>query len=174
MASTEEFRQVVVLMPASEMESLHSFVAFSGGEVVSETKPSRRKKAKIQQDSSVREEEDADDFCFRELTLLRQGPSIWVQQSRNKPYWQRFSGSGKGAQKTQYLVFVHLQLFSKFILQPFEMGKINGRNTQRPHSDWTLDKDIIMKFEEVRKVFSGRSHHCCAGPGFVFWRFRVL
>ena len=49
-------------MPASEMESLRSFVAFSGGEVVSETKPSRRKKAKIQQDSSVREEEDAGKF----------------------------------------------------------------------------------------------------------------
>ena len=41
------------------MESLRSFVAFSGGEVVSETKPSRRKRAKIRQDSSVREERDA-------------------------------------------------------------------------------------------------------------------
>lgn len=49
-------------MPVSEMESLRSFVAFSGGEVVSETKPSRRKRAKITQDSSVREEEDAGKF----------------------------------------------------------------------------------------------------------------
>lgn len=63
MASTEEeFRQVVLLMPVSEMEFLRSFVAFSGGEVVSETKPSRRKRAKITQDSNVREEEDAGKF----------------------------------------------------------------------------------------------------------------
>ena len=44
------------------MESLRSFVAFSGGEVVSETKPSRRKRAKITQDSNIREEEDAAKF----------------------------------------------------------------------------------------------------------------
>ena len=46
-------------MLVSEMESLRSFMAFSGGEVVSETKPSQRKRAKMRQDSSVHEEEDA-------------------------------------------------------------------------------------------------------------------
>ena len=49
-------------MPVSEMESLRPFVAFSGGEVASETKPSRRKRARITQDSNVREEEDAGKF----------------------------------------------------------------------------------------------------------------
>ena len=49
-------------MPVSEMESLRSFVAFSGREVVSETKPSRRKGAKLRQDSIVREEGDAGKF----------------------------------------------------------------------------------------------------------------
>ena len=49
-------------MSVSEMEFLRSFVAFSGGEVVSETKPCRRKRAKITQDSNVREEEDAGKF----------------------------------------------------------------------------------------------------------------
>ena len=44
------------------MESLRSFVAFSDGEVASETKPSRRKRAKITQDCNVREEEDAGKF----------------------------------------------------------------------------------------------------------------
>ena len=44
------------------MESLRSFVAFSGGEVVSETKPSRRKRSKITRDSNVCEEEDAGKF----------------------------------------------------------------------------------------------------------------
>ena len=43
-------------MPVSEMESLRSFLAFSDEEVVSETKPSPRKRAKITQDSNVREE----------------------------------------------------------------------------------------------------------------------
>ena len=50
------------------MESLRSFVAFSGGEVVSETKPSRRKRAKITQDSNVREEEDAAKFTCRVIS----------------------------------------------------------------------------------------------------------
>ena len=49
-------------MPVSKMESLRSLVAFSSGEVVSETKPSRRQRAKITQDSNVHEEEDAGKF----------------------------------------------------------------------------------------------------------------
>ena len=58
-------------MPVSEMESLRSFVAFSGGEVASETKPSQRKRAKITQDSNVREEEGAGKFINVALFTCR-------------------------------------------------------------------------------------------------------